>query len=79
MSPSDFPIQKVEVTVTYTTPDGPKKVVHEVDGAKVQIARCTHDIDKQFKPTKDEEGNLLGHEPTGIETLKLNVKYIKEL
>ena len=73
-----FPVDSVTVVLGYQTKKGTEEVVHTIDGQQVQIVSCHHQIEKKVKAMKNEDGTLLGYEPTGEETLTLKVKYIKE-
>ena len=79
MSPSDFPVRSVEVIVTYDTPSGLVPVTQKVEATNtLKLSKVRHETHKQFKPQKDEEGHLIGHEPTGVETMTVVVRYIRE-
>jgi hypothetical protein len=72
-----FPISNVGVVIGYQTKKGIEEVVHQVDGDDVTITSCTHEVVKKMRQVK-EEGQVVGFEPTGEETLILKVKYIRE-
>jgi hypothetical protein len=78
--PLEFPVDHVAVAINYRGKKDGNEVVHTVDGEKVQIVSCTHDIKKKMRQNKDKEtGDLLGFEPTGEEELIVKVKYIREV
>lgn len=78
MSDIKFPVNSASVVIGYRGKDGKEnEVVHTVDGETVEIVSCTHDIKKKMRAAKDDEGNVIGFEPTGEEELVLKVKYIR--
>jgi hypothetical protein len=73
-----FPVSSASVVIGYLGKDGKEsEVVHTVDGEAVEIVSCTHDIKKKMRASKDDDGNVIGFEPTGEEELVLKVKYIR--
>jgi len=73
---NDLPIDSVGVVIGYTARDGVREVVHQVNGSEVEIISCVHSVEKKMRACK-EDGQLIGYEPTGEETLTLKVKYIR--
>lgn len=55
-----------------------QEIVHQIDGSDVRIVSVSHSINKKVKPAKDDDGAVIGFEPTGEYELTLKVKYIKE-
>lgn len=78
MSDIKFPVTSASVVIGYLGKDGKEnEVVHTVDGDVVEIISCIHDVKKKMRPSKNEDGSLVGFEPTGEEELTLKVKYIR--
>lgn len=78
MSDIKFPVTSASVVIGYLGKDGKEnEVVHTVDGEVVEIVSCVHDVKKKMRAAKDDEGNVIGFEPTGEEELTLKVKYIR--
>jgi hypothetical protein len=73
----DFTINSVGVVIGYKTKKGIEEVVHQIDGEEVTITSCQHEVVKKMRQVK-EEGQVVGYEPTGEETLVIKVKYIRE-
>jgi hypothetical protein len=73
----DFPINSVSVVIGVKTKKSVEDVIHFIDGEEVTITDCHHQIVKKMKPKK-VDGDIIGYEPTGEETLILKVKYIRE-
>lgn len=75
--PAAMPISDVTVIIGYRNSDGQRiEVAHDV-GAGVKIFGVSHSIIEKQQKTKDDDGRLLGFEPTGEYELKLVVKYTK--
>lgn len=72
----DVSVGYVKVAIGYKTKEGIKEVVHEVSSDDYDMTNFTFVQDRKFKPTKDEEGNPLGFEPTGEYSWALKIKYI---
>lgn len=74
----DFPIDSIHVVIGVKTKDGKvEEQVYSVDGTKVQITGYTFDVKQKHQKAKDEDGNLIGFEPTGEETMRLVVSYVR--
>ena len=56
-------------------------VVHEnvveVDGSKVAVSMFNLSITNKMAKAKDEEGNIVGFEPTGEKTVNLKISYVE--
>lgn len=75
--PSVLPVSDVTVIIGYKDRDGRRtEVIHDI--ADVRITECQHSFAEKQKMTKDNDGQLLGFEPTGEYILKLLVKYNKD-
>lgn len=74
----DFPIESVTVVVVQKGKDGDlHEVVHTIDGTQVSIVDYQFNIKQKHAKAKTEEGMTIGFEPTGEETLKLVLSYIR--
>jgi hypothetical protein len=74
--PSVLPVSDVTVIIGYKDRDGRRvEVIHDVND--VRITECTHSFTEKQKLAKDEDGHILGFEPTGEYVLKLTVKFNK--
>lgn len=73
----DFPINSITVVIGYKTERGIQEVIHQLDGEVVRIVSFQHDVTNKTSPVK-EDGKLVGHEPTGEETVVIKIKYIRE-
>lgn len=79
MSENALPVVDVAVVIGYKTKSGKREeIVHTIDSEEVRIAICNHSVEEKVKQAKDEEGNIIGFEPTGEYILTLKVKYIKD-
>lgn len=75
---SEFPIEYVHIVVGQIDKDGnTHEVVHSVDGKQVSIVEYTLNVKQKHVKSKTEDGNVVGFEPSGEETLKLTLSYIK--
>lgn len=70
-------ISGVMVDLTFRGRDGESVVQHVINGREVKIVGYHMTISKKTQKSKNEEGNLIGFEPTGEEELVLKVKYIR--
>lgn len=74
----DFPIESVTVVVLQKDKDGNEhEVIHTIDGTQVSIVDYQFNIKQKHVKAKTEDGNVVGFEPSGEETLKLTVSYIR--
>lgn len=74
----DFPIEYVQVVVGSKDKDGNRhEVIHTIDGKDVSIVDYQFSIKQKHTKTKDDEGRPIGFEPSGEETLKLTLGYIR--
>jgi hypothetical protein len=73
----DFPINSIAVVIGYKTEKGIQEVVHQLDGEQVRIVSFTHDVQTKMRAVK-EDGQMVGHEPTGEEIVIIKIKYIRE-
>lgn len=79
MSENALPVSDVAVVIGFKTKSGKREeIVHAIDSDDVRIVTCAHTVEEKVKQSKDEEGNLLGFEPTGEYILTLKVKYTKD-
>jgi hypothetical protein len=74
----NFPIEYVSIVVGQKDKDGNvTETIHTIDGTEVQIVEHKLHIAQKHKQAKGPEGELIGFEPTGEETLNLQVKFIR--
>lgn len=74
----EFPIESVTVVVCQRDKNGNvHEAIHTVDGTEVSIVDYQFNIKQKHVKAKDEEGNVIGFEPSGEETLKLTLSYIR--
>lgn len=74
----EFGISSVTIVVGYKTKDGKiEETVQEIDASTVQISGFKLDHNRKHKSVKNENGDFIGFEPTGEETINLTVKFIK--
>lgn len=74
----EFPIEYVQVVVGSRDKDGNRhEVIHTIDGKDVSIVDYQFSIKQKHTKAKDEEGKTIGFEPSGEETLKLILGYIR--
>lgn len=72
-----MPVRDVTIVIGYTTTDGQRsEVTHEV-GPGLRIVGFVQGVVEKMQKTKDDDGRLLGFEPTGEYELTLKVKYTK--
>jgi hypothetical protein len=72
---SELPYKNISLCIGME--DG-KEIVHQISDEDVRIVSVQHSVNEKVKQSKDEEGNLLGFEPTGEYELTLKVKFVKE-
>lgn len=74
----DFPVEYITVIVGQKDKDGNyHETVHLVDGKDVSIVDYQLSVKQKHVKAKAEDGAVIGFEPTGEETLKLTVSYIR--
>lgn len=74
----DFPVEYVTVIVGQRDKNGNcHETVHLVDGKDVSIVDYQLNVKQKHVKAKAEDGAVIGFEPTGEETLKLTVSYIR--
>ena len=74
----EFPIESVTVVVCQRDKNGAvHEAIHTVDGTAVSIVDYQFNIKQKHVKAKDDEGKLIGFEPSGEETLKLVLSYIR--
>lgn len=72
------PIADITVEIGYVDNEGKRReVLHEINSEDVRITSCDHGIHEKTKITKDDEGHILGIEPTGEYELVLKVKFFR--
>jgi len=75
---SDFPIESVTIVVVQKDKEGDvHEVIHTIDGTQVSIVDYQFNVKQKHAKAKTEEGMTIGFEPTGEETLKLVLSYIR--
>ena len=74
----EFPIESVTIVVCQLDKSGvPHEIIHTVDGTKVSIVDYQFNVKQKHAKAKTEEGAVIGFEPTGEESLKLSLSYIR--
>lgn len=74
----DFVVESVHVVVAYKTKNGKtEEVVHTIDGTQVQITDFNLKTSQKTQKVKGDDGELIGFEPTGEESLTVSVKFTK--
>ena len=74
----DFVVESVSVVVAYRTKSGKsEEVVHTIDGTEVQITDFSLKTAQKTQKVKGDDGELIGFEPTGEESLTVSVKFTK--
>jgi hypothetical protein len=75
---TDFPIEYVTIVVGQKGKDGKvHEMVHTVDGTDVSIVDYQFNVKQKHAKAKTEEGMTIGFEPTGEETIKMTLSYIR--
>lgn len=73
------PITDIAVIIGVTDKMGQRQeILYNLASDDIRIVKCSHSLEEKVKQMKDEDGALLGFEPTGEYVLKLEAKYIKE-
>lgn len=73
----DFPINSVTMVIAHKTEKGIQETIHQLDGEKVRIISYQYDVQTKMRAVK-EDGQMVGHEPTGEEVVVIKVRYIRE-
>jgi hypothetical protein len=74
----EFPIESVTVVVCQRDKNGNvHEAIHTVDGTDVSIVDYQFNIKQKHVKAKTEDGTVIGFEPSGEETLKLVLSYIR--
>jgi hypothetical protein len=68
----------IAVVIGYLDKDGNRQEsVHVIDSDVVDISKVNLVVENKMRACKNEEGNLIGYEPSGEVHLKLEVKYFE--
>lgn len=73
------PVSDVTLIIGYRDRQGARQeVIHDIVDSDHRIVMCSHNVIEKVQKVKDDEGNLMGFEPTGEYEVTIKIKYVRE-
>lgn len=73
------PVSDVTLIIGYRDRQGARQeVIHDIVDSDHRIVMCSHNVLEKVQKVKDDQGNLMGFEPTGEYEVTIKIKYVRE-